>query len=257
MSTVGKAVSLLDVLGTSGPEIALADIARTAGFDKATTRRLLVSLIEHGLVEQDGTTRLYRLGAGIARLALMRETYFPFLRTGTPVVERLAAETGETVHLSEYSRRGLISVHVVESPKANRISVPLGDLLPLHATASGVAFLAFAAPAIRQSALAGRFERYTPHTIADAAALEEQIGETRRRGYSIGSQGFEEGVDSVAAAIVDATGLSIGAIALAAPGSRTAGDDLERYGALMARAAREIGDRLYGRTTSVASRQAS
>ena len=50
-----------------------------------------------------------------------------------PVVEQLAAETGETVHLSEYSKRGLISVHVIESVKANRVSVQLGEVLPMHA----------------------------------------------------------------------------------------------------------------------------
>lgn len=256
MGTVGKAVSLLDVLGSGGPESALADIARAAGFDKATTRRLLVSLIGHGLVEQDDTTRLYRLGAGIARLALMREAHFPFLRTGAPVVERLAAETGETVHLSEYSSRGLVSVHVAESVKANRISVPLGELLPLHATASGIAFLAFARPAVRQAAMAGPFKPYTPHTIADAAALASQIEDARRRGYSVGSQGFEEGVDSAAAAILDAGGLSIGALALAAPRSRIGRGDLDRYGMAMAAAAREIGERLYGRAAP-ALRQAS
>ncbi len=87
MSTVAKAVALLDVLGRGEPERALADLARVAGFDKATTRRLLVALIEQGLVEQDAESRLYRLGVGIARLALLRETQFPFLRTATPIAE--------------------------------------------------------------------------------------------------------------------------------------------------------------------------
>lgn len=247
MGTVGKALSLLDLLGTGGPELALADLARSAGFDKATTRRLLVSLIEHELVEQDAATRLYRLGAGIARLALMREAQFPFLRTATPLVARLAGQTGETVHLSEYSRRGLVSVHVVESAKANRISVPLGELLPLHATASGIAFLACAEPGVREAAMTGALEAYTPHTIVDAATLAGHIETARRRGYSIGSQGFEEGVDSVAAPILDGAGRSIGAIAIAAPRARVTSRDLDRYGALVSEVAHEIGERLHGR----------
>ncbi|MBN9244698.1 MAG: IclR family transcriptional regulator [Mesorhizobium sp.] len=250
MSTVHKAVSLLDVLGSGEAEMALADIARAADFDKATTRRLLVALIDHSLVEQDGESRLYRLGAGIARLALMREAHFPFLRTAAPVVDSLAAATGETAHLSEHSRRGLISVHVVESAKANRIFVPLGGQLPLHATASGIAFLAFARPDVRTAALAGGFEPYTAHTIVDPAALASHVEDARRRGYSIGTQGFEEGVDSVAAPILDTAGLSIGAVALAAPCSRVSGGDLDRYGALVAAASREIGERLYGRATT-------
>ncbi|WP_296746241.1 IclR family transcriptional regulator [Mesorhizobium sp.] len=246
MSTVAKAISLLEVLGRGAPETALADLARSVGFDKATTRRLLVSLIAQGLVEQDEATRLYRLGAGLTRLALMREAQFPFLRMAVPVVEALAAETGETVHLSEYSKRGLISVHVIESTKANRVSVPPGEVLPMHATASGIAFLAFAEERVRSAVLAGPMPAFTPFTIGDATMLAEHIAAARARGHSTGSQGFEEGVISVAAPILGADGLAIGAIAVAAPRVRTAKNDVERHGASVIAAAREIGERLFG-----------
>ncbi|BCM17327.1 IclR family transcriptional regulator [Mesorhizobium sp. J8] len=247
MSTVAKAISLLDLLGSGAPEVALADLARRAGFDKATTRRLLVSLNAHGLVEQDETTRLYRLGAGIARLALMREAQFPFLRMAAPVVEALAAETGETVHLSEYSKRGLITVQVIESAKANRVSVQLGDVLPMHATASGIAFLAFTEERIREAVLAGPLPAFTPHTIGKVETLVEHIAAARARGHSTGSQGYEEGVLSVAAPILGADGFAIGAIAIAAPRVRIQKGDIERHGASVAAAAREIGERLFGR----------
>jgi DNA-binding IclR family transcriptional regulator len=247
MSTVAKAISLLEVLGGGAAEAALADLARAAGFDKATARRLLVSLIAQGLVEQDETTRLYRLGAGLTRLALMREAQFPFLRMAVPVVEALAAETGETVHLSEYSKRGLITVQVIESAKANRVSVQLGDVLPMHATASGIAFLAFAEERIREAILAGPMPAFTPFTIGDAATLADHVTAARARGHSIGAQGFEEGVMSVAAPILGADGYAIGAIAVAAPRVRTQKADIERLGIGVTAAGREIGERLFGR----------
>ncbi|MDX8524233.1 IclR family transcriptional regulator [Mesorhizobium sp. MSK_1335] len=247
MSTVAKAISLLDMLGRGAPETALADLARSAGFDKATTRRLLVSLIAQGLVEQDDATRLYRLGAGLTRLALMRETQFPFLRMAVPVVEALAAETGETVHLSEYSKRGLISVHVVESAKANRVSVPLGEVLPMHATASGIAFLAFTDERIREAVLAAPMPAFTRFTIGDANTLAEHVAAARASGHSTGTQGFEEGVISVAAPILGADGFAIGAIAVAAPRVRIQKGDIDRFGGSVIAAGREIGERLFGR----------
>ncbi|TPN84927.1 IclR family transcriptional regulator [Mesorhizobium sp. CU2] len=247
MSTVAKAISLLEMLGSGAPETALADLAKGAGFDKATTRRLLVSLIAQGLVEQDETTRRYRLGAGLTRLALMREAQFPFLRMAVPVVEALAEETGETVHLSEYSKRGLLSIHVVESAKANRVSVSPGQVLPMHATASGIAFLAFAEERVRADILAGPMPAFTPFTIGDATALAEHIAAARARGHSIGAQGFEEGVMSVAAPILGADGHAIGAIAIAAPRVRTQKSDIERLGGDVIAAARNIGERLFGR----------
>lgn len=246
MSTVAKAISLLEALGASPSEAALADLARKAGHDKATARRLLVSLIDCGLVEQNERNRHYRLGAGIARLAVLREAQFPFLRTAVPTVERLAEETGETVHLTEYSNRGLISAHVVESTKANRVSVPIGEMLPMHATASGIAFLAFAESRVRNGVLNGPFSAFTPFTVTDSASLAELIDSARARGYSLGSQGFEEGVFSVAAPILGHDGFAIGALAIAAPRVRIRSGDIERYGAAVAAGAREIGERLFG-----------
>ena len=53
MSTVGKALSLLDSLSQLNHEAGLTDIARLCDLDKATARRLLVELEKHGFVEQD------------------------------------------------------------------------------------------------------------------------------------------------------------------------------------------------------------
>lgn len=257
MSTVAKAISLLDALGSGAPEAALADLARRVGFDKATARRLLISLIECGLVEQNERNRSYRLGAGIARLALLREAQFPFLRTAVPTVERLAAQSGETVHLTEYSNRGLVSVHVVESTKANRVSVSVGEMLPLHATASGIAFLASATDSLRAAALAGPFTAFTPFTVTDAGALTELVEAARARGYSMGAQGFEEGVFSVAAPILGNDGFSIGALAIAAPRVRIRKGDIERHGAAVSAAARDIAERLFGALDLPGRRRAS
>ncbi|MFT5111764.1 MAG: DNA-binding IclR family transcriptional regulator [Parasphingorhabdus sp.] len=69
MQTTDKALSLLSQFSESRPQIGLSEFARLARFDKATTRRLLISLIRNGLVEQHPETRKYRLGASILSLA--------------------------------------------------------------------------------------------------------------------------------------------------------------------------------------------
>lgn len=80
MSTVGKALSLLDSLSQLNQEAGLTDIARLCDLDKATARRLLVELEKHGFVEQDLETRRYRIGSAPVRLARIREARYPFLR---------------------------------------------------------------------------------------------------------------------------------------------------------------------------------
>ncbi|WP_292300165.1 helix-turn-helix domain-containing protein, partial [Mesorhizobium sp.] len=59
---MGKAVSLLELFTLQESEIGLSDLARRAGLDKATARRLLMALAAHRLIEQEPHSRRYRLG---------------------------------------------------------------------------------------------------------------------------------------------------------------------------------------------------
>lgn len=246
MSTVGKAISLLELFTLAEPEIGLSDLARKAGLDKATARRLLMSLAGHRLIEQEPASRRYRLGAGLSRLARIRDAHFPFVRVAAPIVRELSVETGETAHLSEFSAGALLTVHVELSAKANRVNVDVGQVLPLHGTASGIAFLA----ASRLEAIGAYLEKplpaFTQHTMTQPDDLVKAIALTVSRGYSRGAQGYEEGVHSIGAAILGADGNPIGALAVASPISRVDDTVAASQGEAAARAARLISARLNG-----------
>jgi len=256
LGTVSKAVVLLELFADEAPEIGLSDLARLSGFNKATTRRLLVELGQHGLVEQNPSTRLYRLGAGILQLARVREESFPFLASATPFIAELCEATSETVHLSEYSARGLGSIHVAESPHANRVSVEVGMLLPLHATASGIAFLAFCHPRIRERHLSEERVSHTRHTATTSEALLEQIRLAKSRGYSAIDQGFEEGVYSVAAPVLDGHGFATGAVAVASPVARIDAKTAARHGCAVVDTAHRISRSLNGEYFKTGTREA-
>lgn len=251
MGTVGKAIFLLDLFAAREPELGLSELARRSGFDKATTRRLLVSLSQHGFVEQDTESRRYRLGAGLSRLARIREAHFPFLQVSTPAARELALETGETVHLSEFSAGALATVHVEQSTRANRVNVDVGQVLPLHGTASGIAFLAFSRPDLVRSYVDHPLSAFTSHTITDRAEVMAAVRAAAARGYSQSSQGYEEGVFSVAAPIFGADGYAIGTLSVASPLSRTDDEVAARHGEAVMQACRQISLRLNGEPVGV------
>jgi DNA-binding IclR family transcriptional regulator len=250
MSTVGKAIILLEAFSVARPQLGLTELARFANFDKATTRRLLVALAEHGVIEQDAVTRLYRLGPALVRLAQIREAHFPFLESARPHVQELARQTGETVHLSEFDSHFLTSTYVEESREANRVSLSVGDRLPLNATASGLAYLAFSRPDYVETYLARPMERFTRFTPIDPQVLKQKLEEARARGYSIGDQGHSEGVFSVAAPIMDRDGYPIGALAVASPLVRIDDAAVMRHGQAVVATAHAISMRLNGRAST-------
>lgn len=246
MGTVGKALSLLNIFTVAQPEFGLTEIARRCGFDKATARRLLLSLSQHGFIEQDPESRLYRLGAGLTRLARIREARFPLLQTALPHIHKLALETSETVHLSEAGSGGLLSVYVEHPSRANRVNVNVGEYWPLHCTASGMAFLADAPSHVVEQVASGGFESFTPFTVSDRKQLIAVIEQTRARGFALNDQGYEEGVISVAAAILGHDGYAVGALSVAAPMARMSKKQGAEQGKQVSAVANQITKQLNG-----------
>ena len=246
MGTVSKALALLDILSRPGARLGLTDIAKAAQYDKATTRRLLVELKSQGFVEQDDLSRDYRLGPALLTLGRVREERFPFYRIAQPMVRGLADASGESAHASEFGGGVMNSVVVQASDKSNRVIIDVGQRLPLHATASGIAYLSAAPPPVVEAALRKPLTRYTDLTCTDPAAVADLIATARRHGYSQSDQLTEIGVHSVAAAIVNPRGLPIGAVAIAMPSARCTPQVMADCGTLVRDAAAEISARLYG-----------
>ncbi len=254
MSTIGKALALLDLISQIEGDVGLSDAARLGGLDKATARRLLVEMEKHGFIEQDAETRRYRIGSAPVRLARIREARYPFVGIAAPFAKMLAEAVGETVHISEFSGGRLATVHVEDSQQAHRVIVKVGSILPFHATASGLAFLAFAAPQTVEAVLAGPLERFSEHTAATPEKLRALLRETAERGFSLSRQGLEEGVISTAAAILAPNGKPVGTVAIAAPMVRANEETMLAFGARAVEAARGIAQKYYGTKTSEGNR---
>ncbi|WP_323020461.1 IclR family transcriptional regulator [Pararhodobacter sp.] len=220
MRTVEKALKLLDFFTDKVTEIGLSDLARLSGIDKATVLRMLQDMAESGFVEQNPENKRWRLGAGILRLARLREAAQPVTRVLTPILERLAGETGETAHASLLSGRDLANIGVVEPTRANRVYIEPGLALPLHATASGLAFTAFARPEQRDRVLGRKLPAITGTTPVTRDGLAEMLTRTERRGFAVADQTFEAEVYGLAVPLFGPDGFACGALAVATPASR-------------------------------------
>jgi len=221
MRTVDKALNLLNYFSTEKPEYGLSELAREAGLDKATTLRIMASLGQHGFIEQHPETRKYRLGTSLLRLARIREASFPVFSIVKPVLDRLAEETGETAHASLVAGSDLITIGISEPQRSTRVFVDPAQLLPFHATASGLAFLSFAPEERREATLrSDRLPQHTPQTITSTAELGRRIDRIHADGYAQASGSFEGEVVGIAAPIFGWQGHATGAIAVATVASR-------------------------------------
>ncbi|HJP21420.1 MAG TPA: IclR family transcriptional regulator [Alphaproteobacteria bacterium] len=240
LGTVDKALKLLDFFSELYPAIGLSEMARLAGYDKATTRRLLLALERSGMVEQLLESRKYRLGVAPLRLARVRDATYPVADIVQPVLRRLVEETGETAHFSLASGGALATVGLEESPRASRVSLERGEVLPLHATASGIAYLAFSPAAVVEAVLAGPRQRHTEQTVTEPARLRDALAHVRHEGLCRSDHGYETEVAGVAAPVFDASGQAQGAVAVATPSFRMTAETEARIRISVRRAAVDL-----------------
>jgi len=220
MKTVDKAMRLLSYFTPSQPEIGLSELARLAQMDKATTRRILVSLSNHHFIEQNQITKSYRLGSGFLHLARIREATTPITAIATQTVDWLCDATSETAHASVAGPNGLITIAHKEPIRGTVVMIDPTEPLPFHATASGIVFLAFNDNALTEKALANPLNRFTAQTETDPIILRQRVLQAKTEGFYLNEHGFESDVVGIAAPYFNADGSAAGAIAVAMPVTR-------------------------------------
>ncbi len=225
MGTVTKALELLDLFTRQTPRHGLSEIARISGTNKATCFRLLGELQAYGLLEQDSISRDYRLGPAALRLAALRESAVPLRAASRPVLEKLAATTGESAHSSVLVAGRLQMLDFAHSARhATKVIFEDTDLLPFHATSSGLAVLAYLPQTQRAQILAQPLQKLTANTLTDPEQVLIALDHVRGSGVALINGGFEAEVVGIAVPIFDAQAQSLGALAVATPASRMSAD---------------------------------
>jgi DNA-binding IclR family transcriptional regulator len=243
---IASALRTLDVLRAFARpphKLGLADVTAALGLERNQAYRSLKTLEAAGFLTATGDAR-FELGPAAAGLgtAAMRFHATSVIDVAGPVLDRLSAETRETVHL--FVRRGdrAVCVDRRESPQSVRLVSVLGRSVPLHAGAVPKAMLAWL-PQHDQRALLDRLDElpvFTDRTYRDRAALEAELAAIRGRGHSISDEDFDPSARGVGAAVFDPTGDPVAGVSVGSPSFRTDDPTLERFGALVRAAAQDL-----------------
>lgn len=215
-----RALAVLECFETR-PTVGVSQAARTLGLSVSTTHRLLKTLCLGGLLVQDGNGR-YLLGPRTALLGTLASQRLG-LDQARPMLQHLADSTGGAVMLGVLDARDLLTVMVVESPRADGVWVPNGARSPLHACAMGKILIAHE-PSLEAGLLDGPLAglpRITERTITDAQALNRQLSEIRRQGWALNEGELTSGIRGVGAPVFTGNGRIAAAVAVAVPRSQT------------------------------------
>ncbi len=221
--SVKRAADILRLLGTSGDDSSLTELARGTSLSKATAYRLLQTLVAEGLVDIRQDTGRYTIGADLVRIALAARKSNRLLalklfeKLSVDLMRDLRDRTGETVAL--VIRQGESRTNIaVELGTHELIAVPrVGTKLPLHLGGPGKLLLAFLSDSDLQS-FAQQSKLFQPQGrgFVPSDAITIELKQIRKLGYA---NSFGEAVDGQAsiAAPVRQGGVVIAALNLIVP----------------------------------------
>jgi DNA-binding IclR family transcriptional regulator len=201
VQSVQRAAALLDAIAESPEPQTAPDLAERCGLNRSTAWRILTTLEDGGLVDRDPATNRYSIGHAITRLAAAGADALP--RAARPRLEELSRQTGETVSLAVPRGLQLVYVDQVQAPHVMAADW-LGRAVPLHATSTGKALLAWLPQDELEAALTEHpLTGYTDSTITDRTKLQHELDRVRRKGYAISRGELETALWGVSAPMLD------------------------------------------------------
>jgi IclR family transcriptional regulator, acetate operon repressor len=247
MKSVIRSLRILEAVAQHQP-VTVGELTKIFGLPKSTVQRTLITLSEAGWLRANrkDTTR-WEIGARVLAVrpaALQGSSLFAAARE--PMI-RLRDKVNETIHLSvPDALYCMVVVDRVDSTHAVRTFHEIGDMSPMHATATGRAILAHLPESDVDEALSGSLERFSDSTVTDPTELRAELERVRADGYALNRKQYRPDVCAIAAPIRDEDGTPLAAAAISMPDSRYDPARLAERGRLVADTAAEIAARRLG-----------
>lgn len=201
----------------------LTDLADDLELAKSTVHQQLSSLRESGYVVQEG--QQYQLGLKFLDLGEYVRTRKQAYTLAEPLVEELAAETGERAQFLAEEHGLAIYIHTKKGEHAVEADRRVGKQRYLHSSAGGKAILAHF-PTEKVDAVLDRWglPQETDKTHKTRESLLEDLAEIRDRGYSLNKAESISGLWSVGVPVLESDGTPVGSFSISGPTHRMKGE---------------------------------
>ena len=218
---ISRAVLLLRHVGVLG-EASLSELVTLTALSKPTVRRMLLALMEAGLIGQDNHSKHYHLGVETYALGQMSNERWGIHQLSIDSLRHLAQISHDTTFLNVRQGFATLCLHREEGghPIRTHVLKP-GDRLPLAAGSAGLAILSALSDAEIDIALAANRQTIgQSYASADIDGIHERIARTRRTGWALNPGLVFAGSWGIAAAIRNPRGEPVAALTVATVESR-------------------------------------
>jgi DNA-binding IclR family transcriptional regulator len=199
----------------------LIDVTEETGLGKSTAHRILQTLVQVGLVEQDAESGMFYLGFGLLTLGATAADRHGLNELAGPSLLAIADRTGDTVYLSVRSGGHAVCVDRVSGAfPIKTLTLHPGDRRPLGVGAGSLALLAWLPDDQVRRIVDGNAPHLSDYGRLDSATILELVDTSRRQGYAFNDQLLIPGMSAVGLPVRGRNGHPIAAVSVAAISSR-------------------------------------
>ena len=225
LGSFAKGLSVIEAFSGERQRLSIADVSAVTGFDRATSRRCLLTLSDLGYAHYDG--KFFSLTPRVLRLGTSCLAAMPLPRIVQPLLDQLSEEIGqstsvsilddwEIVYVARAAQRRVMSINLMPGSRMAANCASMGRVLLAAQTDDAILNMLKHHPATKRTA----FSLSKPQDILAA------IQTVRQNGYAINDQEIEIGLRSIAVPLYDSRNRLVAAINVGVAAVQETAEDL-------------------------------
>lgn len=187
-----------------------AEISKDLNIPKATTNRLIYTLVAMGYISQNGKD--YILGDKFDYFSNKNKNYNLIKNISYPYLEELSLKFKETFKVSVFDRNKIRVIASVESNDYYKITVPENAIFPLHAGAASKILICQLTEKKLNSLLPETLPKYTENTITSREVLKKELFKVNIKKIAFDNMEHSNTISAVAIPIYDKNSKIIAAL---------------------------------------------
>lgn len=211
IASLAKGLKLIEAFGANTPRFSISEAAAASDLDRATARRILLTLHREGYADYDG--KFFTLTPRILRLGVSAISSLPLPQVVQPWLDHLSVQIGQSCSVALLDEGEIVYIARAAQKRVMSIGLMPGSRLPAAVSSMGRVLLAAMPRSDAQSLLeAVDLAPRTSFSLTTLAEIMQRIDTTRTTGYAVVDQEIELGLRSIAVPLIDGRGRVVAAI---------------------------------------------
>ncbi len=206
-----KGLDILELMAALSEPVTPSQIAQRLGRSLQEVYRVVVALERRGYIVRPPGAEALVLSTRLFSVATQTPPFRRIVDAAQPIINGLALESCQAVHMAMLDGTSMCIVAQVDSPQPIGVRLKVGALSPAIRGASGRTLIAFQADAVRD----WQFEAAAAHLgSTEMTAMRKRVEAIRGRGFEMADSDALPGVVDLSFPVMDSVGVAVATVTM-------------------------------------------